>query len=100
MNRCRRSSYDPLAAVPEPTWLVVRDKCNQVLEVQPLDSRADLRATLNAARDKRIAEGWKADPITRATGCFFCTKDGVRLMVGIERRDPAKPPSNHGARSS
>lgn len=97
MNRCRRSSYDPLKAIPEPTWLVVRDKCTQVLEVQRLERRADLRAILVAAREARIAAGWKADPIGRASSSFFCSKDGTRVMVGIERRDPAGPRSNHGA---
>ena len=97
MNRCRRSSYDPLKAIPEPTWLVVRDKCTRVLEVRPLARRADLRAILNAAREARIAAGWRADPIGRASSSFFCSKDGMRLMVGIERRDPANPPLNHGA---
>jgi hypothetical protein len=97
MNRCRRSSYDPLKAIPEPTWLVVRDKCTRVLEAQSLASRADLRAVLTAAREARIAAGWKADPIGRASSSFFCAKDGTRVMVGIERRDPSKAPLNHGA---
>jgi hypothetical protein len=96
MNRCRRSSYDPLKVTPEPTWLVVRDKCTQVLEAQPLERGADPRAALTAAREARIAAGWKADPIGRASASFFCSKDGMRVMVGIERRDPAKPRLNHG----
>src|SRR6185437_1774431 len=97
MNRCRRSSYDPLKTIPEPAWLVVRDKCTRVLEVQPLARSADLRAILNAARETRIASGWKAEPIGRASSSFFCSKDGARVMVGIERRDPSNPRSNHGA---
>jgi len=97
MNRCRRSSYDPLKATSEPTWLVVRDKCSQVLEVRLLERRADLRAILDAAREARMAAGWKADPIGRASSSFFCSKDGTRVMVGIERRDPSEPPLNHGA---
>lgn len=97
MNRCRRSSYDPLKAIAEPTWLVVRDKCTQVLEVRPLERRADLRAILNATREARIAAGWKADPIGHASSSFFCSKDGTRVMVGIERRDPSNPRLNHGA---
>jgi len=97
MNRCRRSSYDPLKAIPEPTWLVVRDKCTQVLEVRQLERGADLRAILEAAREARMAAGWKADPIGRASSSFFCTKDGTRVMVGIERRDPSIARLNHGA---
>lgn len=97
MNRCRRSSYDPLKPVSEPTWLVVRDKCTQVLAVQLLERRADLRAILNATREARMAAGWRAEPIGRASSSFFCSKDGMRVMIGIERRDPSNPRLNHGA---
>jgi hypothetical protein len=33
--------------------------------------------------------------IGRVRSFFFCTKDGTRVMVGIEHRDPAKPPLWH-----
>lgn len=97
MNRCRRSSYNPLAPIPHPTWLVVRDRCNQLINVTPLEPKADLHAILNAAREERILAGWNADPIGRACSSFFCSKDGTRVMVGIERRDPAIPTPRHGA---
>jgi hypothetical protein len=100
MNRCRRSTHDPLAAVPERTWLVVRDNLRRAVEVTPLAPRVDLRAVLNAARDARIAAGWNADQIGRSSAFFFCAKDGTRLMVGIERRDPANPTLGHGPPNS
>jgi hypothetical protein len=96
MNRCRRSTTIPLTPTHEPTWLVVRNSSSDPIEITPLEPKADLRNVLNAAREARIAAGWKADPIGRSSSCFFCAKEGTRLMIGIERRDPAKPPLNHG----
>lgn len=87
MNR-RRSEPDPLFVTDKPTWLVTRNAVNQVLESVKLAPRADLRAILNAAREARIAEGWVADTIGRRCSFFFCTRGGIRLEVGIFRRDP------------
>lgn len=100
MNRCRRSTTSPLAPTHDPTWLVVRNSSSDVIEITPLEPKADLRRALDAAREARIAAGWTVDPIGRSSSCFFCAKDGKRLMIGIERRDPAKPPQNHGSRRS
>jgi len=98
MNRCRRSSFDPLAPTAEATWLVVRNEIREAIEVTSLERKTNLRAILSAAREARVADGWKADPIGRSCAFFFCAKDGVRLMVGIERRDPASPTLGHGGR--
>jgi hypothetical protein len=100
MNRCRRSTTSPLAPTHDPTWLVVRNSSSDAIEITPLEAKADLRKVLNAAREARIAAGWQADPIGRSSSCFFCAKEGTRLMIGIERRDPAKPLLNHGSRRS
>jgi hypothetical protein len=66
----KRSSHDPLARVRAPTWLVVRDRANTVLESTKLAPATDLRAVLTKARDARIAAG-VADDIGRACGFFF-----------------------------
>ena len=92
----RRSEPDPLAPISAPTWLVVRE-IRDPLEVTPLAPMADLRNILTAAREARIAAGWDAETIGRACAFFFCAKDGKRVRVGIERRDPAEPALNHGA---
>ena len=91
MNR-RRSEPDALAPTFEPTWLVVRDPFHTALEVTPLEPHAALAIILNAAREARIAAGWTADAIGRRSSCFYCTKDGIRILVGIER---AKPTLGH-----
>lgn len=91
----RRSLPDPLATTDESTWLVVRDVFREALEVTRVEPKADLHAVLNAARGARVAAGWKADPIEHRCSFFFCSKDGTRVMVGIERRDPANPTLGH-----
>ena len=101
MNR-RRSYEDPLPKLRHPTWLVVEDMLGRPLEVTQLEPSTDLRAMVNTARDKRMAEGWQCDEIGRHSSGFFCTKDGVRVLVGIKRVEPGKstllPSGSHKAR--
>ena len=87
MNR-RRSHEDPLAKLRHPTWLVVEDMLGRPLEITPLAPYADLRAIVNTARERRIAEGWQCDEIGRHSSGFFCIRDGVRLLVHIHRVEP------------
>ena len=96
MNR-RRSYEDPLAKLRDPTWLVVEDMLGRPLEVTPLEPYADLRAIVNAARAGRIVDGWQCDEIGKHSSGFFCTKDGVRLLVGIRRLKPGESTLGHGA---
>lgn len=85
----RRSTPDPLATSDAPTWLVVRDMCGQLLERAELPPREDQRAALFAAREARIADGWRADAIGPRSAHFFAMRSGERIVVGIER-DPAR----------
>jgi hypothetical protein len=87
----RRTNYDPLTPIPAPTWLVARDRFGTVLDLRDLAPGADLRAILTAERERRLADGWAADEIGRCSACFFCTRDGERVEVGILRRDPRVP---------
>jgi hypothetical protein len=84
----RRSAPDALAPQNALTWLVVRNAVNETQSCVELAPNADLRRVLNAERDARIAAGWVAEPIGNRCSFFFCTKDGLRLEVGIMRRDP------------
>lgn len=90
----RRSEPDPLAPVSAPTWLVVREY-RAPLEVTLLPPMADLRSILVAAHEMRKASGWAVEEIGRRSSSFFCSKDGTRVMIGIERRDPANPTLGH-----
>jgi hypothetical protein len=89
----KRSSHDPLARVCAPTWLVVRDRVNTVLESTKLAPGTDLRAVLTQARDGRIAAGWVADDIGPACGFFFAIRSGERVRVAVERAPPRNPPA-------
>lgn len=84
-HHTRRAAPDPLAPIDGPTWLVVRDACGQLLESTELPPLADQRAILAAAREARIAEGRRPDEIGVRCSQFFATRDGERIMVGIER---------------
>jgi hypothetical protein len=57
----------------------------------------DLRACLAAAREARIRDGWKADEIGQRCSSFFCSKDGVRLEVAIQKVNPSNPTVGHGS---
>jgi len=83
----RKTLPEALQPTNAPTWLVVRDSLNHLVESTQLAPGTDVRAALVAIRDKRIADGWSADEIGRVS-FFFCTKDSERQMVGIEYRQP------------
>lgn len=84
----KRQSPDPLAPIHEPTWLVVRDAHGNVLEASELALNSDLRAVLTTARGRRIDEGWVAQEIGAHCAFFFASRNGERVLVGIERRAP------------
>jgi len=92
----RRSEPDPLLSMNEPSWLVVRDAFRNAQEITPLPRMANIREILEKKRSDHIADGWAAEEIGRRCTFFFCSKDGTRVMVGIEKRDPANPTLGHG----
>jgi hypothetical protein len=87
----RRQNVDPLLPLPRICWLVTRDKLSNAIEFVEVAAGTDLRATLNAERARYVAQGWAADEIGRYTSFFFCTREGVRVEVGINRHDPRLP---------
>jgi hypothetical protein len=84
----RRTLPEPLKPTNAPTWLVVRDGLNHLVESRQLPPGTELRAVLVATREQRIAAGWSADEIGRTVSFFFCARDGERHMVSIEYRQP------------
>jgi len=84
----RRTLTESLKPTNAPTWLVVRDGLNRLIESRRLAPGTDLRGVLVATRDQRIAAGWSADEIGRTVSFFFCAKDDERHMVSIEYRQP------------
>jgi len=83
-----RQSPDPLAPIPEPAWLVVRDAHGDVLDASELAPNSNLRAVLTIARGRRIDEGWVAQEIGAHCAFFFARRDGERVLVGVELRAP------------
>jgi len=53
----RRNQHDPLQTVNEPRWLVLRNQLSQIDWHVPLPPQADLRASLEAGRQRLIDEG-------------------------------------------
>jgi hypothetical protein len=86
----RRSQPDPLAPQPERTWLVVRDRTRAVLESQELAPGVDPRPVLAAVREARSASGWACEDMGSVSAGSFCSREGERLYVGIERADPTR----------
>jgi hypothetical protein len=87
----RRTLYDPLQPLPQPTWLVVRNMCRQSLEWREIAPGVDLRSYLEAARTERTAAGWACDDMGRVCSFFFVVRDGKRIQVTVERYDPDGP---------
>jgi hypothetical protein len=83
-----RGVQDALNAVSEPRWLVVRDRLSHVVTWQALAPKADLRAAMSAERDRRVADGWHAEPIPRHCAFFFCDRAEERVCVAIECFEP------------
>jgi hypothetical protein len=65
----RRGVTDALRPVKAPRWLVVRDRVSHVVTVQALPPGADLRAAMQAERDRRAVAGWNVEDIPR--NCAF-----------------------------
>lgn len=87
----RRTRYDPLQPIAQPTWLVVRNKHRHALQATAHAPSADLRAILQTARAERTAAGWVCDDIGPSCGFFFAERAAERVCVSIERYDPAGP---------
>jgi hypothetical protein len=53
-----------------------------------LAAGVDLRQVLNAERDRLTAAGWSCEPIGSSCGFFFASRDGERVYVATEGKDP------------
>jgi hypothetical protein len=52
----------------------------------------DPRPVLTAAREARSAAGWACGEVPERCAGFHCSRDGVRIYVGIERVEPGPGP--------
>jgi hypothetical protein len=86
--RQRRGQADPLQPVNEPRWLVIRDRFSRVIESKSLPVNADLRAAIQAERDRRRKAGWAVGDTPRNCAFFFCDLENDRVCVSIECYEP------------
>ena len=70
--------------------IVARNALSEVVESRALPPGADLRAVLVGEREARLAASWACEGIGPTGACFFCTRDGARQLVAIERRAPPR----------
>jgi hypothetical protein len=54
-----------------------------VVSVQALPPRADLRAAMQAERDRRAAAGWHVEDIPRNCAFCFCDRQNEPVCVGV-----------------
>jgi len=92
MARTRRGRTDPLNPVNEPRWLVVRDRCSQVIEYLELPPRTNLHAAMDAERTRRAADGWIVDDIPHYCSFCFCDKGDERICIAIDCFEPGAVP--------
>jgi len=88
----RRRGPEALKAVGQPRWLTARDPFGKLLESRELPRGTDLGAELMAEYERRTVSGWACEeaPSTSFAG-FFCSKDGLRVLVNIAPADPGEP---------
>jgi hypothetical protein len=94
--RRRLGENDSLSPVPEPRWLVIRDRGSHPLEYLELWPGTDLHAAIEAERTRRIAAGWHVEAVPR--NCSFCFADRGpdRVCISIECFEPGCAGLGHG----
>ena len=94
--RRRRNGPEALKPVDHPTWLTVRDAFGKLLESRELPAHADLKAALLIELGQRAADGWFVEDLPNDSFAgAFCSRNGIRVLVGISRQDPALATTAH-----
>jgi hypothetical protein len=86
--RQHKGVRDSLAPVASYRWLVIRDRYSFVLRFEKLRPHCDLRAAMNAERERYLLEGWSAGDVPRNCCFFFCERSNERVCVAIECFEP------------
>ena len=82
--------------MPEPRWLVVRDRYSQAIEYRELWPGADLRGAMEAERARRAADGWHVEDVPKNCAFCFADRDAERLCISIECFEPGTAGLGHG----
>lgn len=98
MLRCmaRRNRHDPLQTVNEPRWLVLRNQLSQIDWHIQLPPKADLRASLEAGRQRLIDEGCAMEDIRPLLAFVFGQRGEERICLTVEALAPDAPRVGHG----
>ena len=91
LRAMKRTRYDSMAPVPEPTWLVIIDQHTKPLLVRQLAPMTDPRMVMIEAMSQSIRRGFEVEELPGTMPLYFCKKDGERRQVYIARR----PPGDH-----
>jgi len=91
----RRNRHDPLQTVNEPRWLVFRNQLSRCEWYVPLLPKADLRASLEAGRQRLVDEGCVMDELTWLA-FVFGSRGKERICLHIEALPPDAPRIGHG----
>ena len=83
MSRRRRNQHDPLQVVNEPRSLVLRNQLSQIEWHVPLPPQADLKAALEAGRQRLIDEGCTMDEM-KWYAFVFGRRGGERISLVIK----------------
>jgi hypothetical protein len=95
-SMARRNRHDPLQPVNEPRWLVLRNQLSQIDWYVPLLPNADLKASLEAGRQRLIDEGFTMDEM-KWYAFVFGRGGAERISLVIEAILPGSSVIGHGS---
>lgn len=84
----RRTRYDAMQPIPEPTWLVVANQYGDSLYVRELPPNNDPRMTMIAAMARSIGKGFEVEELPGVIPIYYCRKGDERRSVSIVRKAP------------
>lgn len=82
--------------MPEPRWLVIRNRCSQAIEYRVLWPRSDLRGAIEAERARMGADGWHVEDIPHNCAFCFASRDQERICISVECFEPGIAGLGHG----
>jgi hypothetical protein len=79
---------DDMLPSPHPLWLVVKDEFNIVRAVKKIPPGESKIVVMIEALWRSHSTGWNVEELPGSFPIYFCTKNGVRHCVQLQRTDP------------
>lgn len=92
----KRTTVYPPATVSEMRWLVVEDRCGEIIRSARLEPNWDLVAALEGARELYITDGWQVAPLDKWQA-VYATKGGERVFIHLSSIAPGSSTVGHGS---